>query len=84
VVLIEEWLAAEPLIRAKTLLERLIHHNPERYVDGHLRTLQRRLRGYRLQRIEREMEQMLEDRAEDQEEAVPEETVVLPGVKQGG
>jgi hypothetical protein len=51
-------------------------------VDGHLRTLQRRLRGYRLQRIEREMEQMLEARAEDQEEAVAEETVVLPGVKQ--
>jgi hypothetical protein len=54
VVLIEEWLEAEPLIRARTLLERLIQHKSERYGDGHLRTLQRRLRGYRLQRIERE------------------------------
>jgi hypothetical protein len=30
------------------------------------------------------MEQMLEDRVEDQEEAVPEETVVLPDFKQSG
>jgi hypothetical protein len=84
VVLIEQWLEAEPLIRAKTLLERLIQHNPERYGECHLRTMQRRLRGYRLQRIEREMEQMLEDRAEAQEEAEAEETAVLPGVKHGG
>jgi hypothetical protein len=84
VALIEQWLEAEPLIRAKTLLGRLILHNPERYGACHLRTLQRRLRGYRLQRIEWEMEQMLEARAEDQEEAVPEETAVLPGVKQSG
>ncbi len=84
VVLIEQWLEAEPLIRAKTILERLIHHNPERYGECHLRTLQRRLRGYRLQRIEREMEQMLEARAEDQEEAEPGEPAVLPGANQSG
>jgi len=52
---IEQWLQAEPQLRAKTLLERLIDHNPERYGPRHLRTLQRRLRGYRLQWIENEM-----------------------------
>jgi hypothetical protein len=82
-VLIEQWLEAEPVIRAKTLLERLIQHNPERYGECRLRTLQQRLRGYRLQRIQWEIKQMLEARAEDQEEAVPEETAVLAGVNQG-
>ena len=84
VVLIEQWLEAEPLIRAKTLLERLIQHNPERYGECHLRTLQRHLRGYQLQRIEREMEQMLEAKPEAQEEAEPEEPAVLPGANQSG
>ena len=59
VELIEQWLQAEPLIRAKTLMERLIAHNSELYGQRHLRTLQRRLRGYRLQQIELEMKQAL-------------------------
>jgi hypothetical protein len=84
VALIEQCLVAEPMIRAKTLLERLIQHNPERYGERHLRTLQRRLRGYRLQRIEREMEQMLDAKARVQKEAEPKETAVLPGVKENG
>lgn len=84
VVLIEQWREAEPLIRARTLLERLIQHNPERYGESHLRTLQRRLRGYRLQRIQWEMEQILEPKPEAQEEAEPEEPAVLPGANQSG
>ena len=79
-MLIEQWLEAEPLIRAKTLLERLIQHNPERYGECHLRTLQRRLRGYRLQRIEGEMVEILETQPRAQAEAEPEETAVLPEV----
>ena len=59
VELIEQWVQAEPLIRAKTLMERLITHNSELYGQRHLRTLQRRLRGYRLQQIELEMKQAL-------------------------
>ena len=84
VVMIEQWLEAEPLIRAKTLLERLIQHNPKRYGESHLRTLQRRLRGYRLQRIEREMDQMLAAQPRDQEEAEAEKTAVLPSVNENG
>ena len=42
---IEQWLQAEPQLQAKTLLERLIRHNPERYGARHQRTLQRRLPG---------------------------------------
>ncbi len=84
VVMIEQWLEAEPLIRAKTLLERLIQHNPKRYGESHLRTLQRRLRGYRLQRIEREMDQMLAAQPRVQEEAEAEKTAVLPGVNENG
>ena len=80
--MLEQWLEAEPLIRAKTLLERLIQHNPQRYGECHLRTLQRRLRGYRLQRIEREMEEMLEAQPRAQAEAEPEEAAVLPDVNE--
>ena len=82
VVMLEQWLEAEPLIRAKTLLERLIQHNPQRYGECHLRTLQRRLRGYRLQRIEREMEEMLEAQPRAQAEAETEEAAVLPDVNE--
>jgi len=46
---IVQWLQAEPQCNAKTLLGRLIELNPQRYGEHHLRTLQRRLRGYRLQ-----------------------------------
>jgi hypothetical protein len=84
VVMIEQWLQAEPLIRAKTLMERLIQHNPKRYGESNLRSLQRRLRGYLLQRIEREMDQMLATQPRVQEEAEAEKTAVLPGVNENG
>jgi hypothetical protein len=55
VALIEGWLQAEPLLSSRELLERLVDHNPQRYSDRQRRSLQRRLRSYRLQRIELEM-----------------------------
>lgn len=82
--LIEEWLQAEPLIRAKTLMERLITHNPERYGKHHLRSLQRRLRGYRLQQIEQEMEQALAAPHLVEERKGQDEKPVLPGVNEIG
>ena len=36
-------------------MARLVAHDPERYSDRQMRTLQRRLRGHRLRRIEAEM-----------------------------
>lgn len=55
VALIEEWLEAEPLLGSRELMARLVAHDPERYSDRQMRTLQRRLRGHRLRRIEEEM-----------------------------
>ena len=52
VALIEGWLEAEPLLGSRALMERLVAHDPERYSDRQMRTLQRRLRGHRLRRIE--------------------------------
>ena len=77
---IEQWLQAEPQLQAKALLERLIRHNPERYGARHLRTLQRRLRGYRLQWIEKEMATLVADRPSGLEDAQSGEKPVLPGV----
>jgi hypothetical protein len=80
VALIESWLEAEPTLGSRDALDRLITHNPERYSHRHLRTLQRRLRSYRLRRIEQELEQVLEPATPvanpDQQEQKP----VLPGV----
>jgi len=84
VELIEQWLQAEPLIRAKTLMERLIAHNPERYGECHLRTLQRRLRGYRLQQIQQEMEQALAAPYPVEEKEEQSKEPVLPGVNKNG
>ena len=84
VALIEQWLQAEPLIRAKTLMERLIAHNPERYGECHLRTLPRRLRGYRLQEIQKEMEQALEAPYPVEASKGQDEKPVLPGVNHNG
>lgn len=53
--LIEGWLQAEPLLGSRELMERLVAHNPQRYSERQMRSLQRRLRSYRLQRIELEM-----------------------------
>ena len=77
---IEQWLQVEPQLQAKTLLERLIRHNPERYGAHHLRTLQRRLRGYRLQWIENEMATLVAEKPPGKEEAVSDEKSVLPVV----
>ncbi len=44
---LEKRLVAAPELQAKTLLDDLIEHHPERYQEGHLRTLQRRIRGWR-------------------------------------
>ena len=55
VALIEGWLQAEPLLGSRELMERLVAHNPQRYSERKMRTLQRRLRSQRLQRIELEM-----------------------------
>lgn len=68
---IEQWLQDAPLLGGKELLERLIQHSPERYDMRHLRTLQRRVRGYRMRQIEQDMEQMLDERAYAQEQAKP-------------
>ncbi|MBE9172184.1 transposase [Cyanobium sp. LEGE 06143] len=77
---IEQWLQTEPQLQAKTLLERLIRHNPERYGASHLRTLQRRLRGYRLQWIENEMAALAVAGPPSLVEGESVEKPVLPGV----
>jgi hypothetical protein len=56
VALIEDWLRAEPLLGTRELLSRLMALRPECYSDSQRRTLQRRLRSYRLRRIEEEMD----------------------------
>lgn len=81
---IEQWLQAEPQCKAKTLLERLIELNPERYGERHLRTLQRRVRGYRLQWIEREMAAAAADSSPGMQGSGTVEMPVLPGVNQDG
>jgi hypothetical protein len=41
------WLQADPELTAKSLMERLQREHPGQYCDGQLRTLQRRIRGWR-------------------------------------
>lgn len=55
VALIEGWLQEEPLLGSRELMERMLAHNPQHYSERQMRTLQRRLRSYRLQRMELEM-----------------------------
>ena len=43
------------MLSSRVLMDRLIAHDPQRYSDRQMRTLQRRLRSHRLQRIEAEM-----------------------------
>ena len=73
VALIEGWLQEEPLLGSRELMERLVAHNPQRYSERQMRTLQRRLRSYRLQRIELEMAETGEVHcdAKDQEPGDP-------------
>lgn len=77
---IEQWLQTEPQVNAKTVLERLVELNPQRYGERHLRTLQRRLRGYRLQWIEREMAAAAADPSPGRQGGRSEKMSVLPGV----
>ena len=41
------WLEAEPDITARTILDRLCSHRPERFSDNHLRSLQRGVKKWR-------------------------------------
>lgn len=42
-----DWLQKEPDVTAKSLLKRLQLKYPDRFIDGHLRTLQRRVKEWR-------------------------------------
>ena len=75
-------LERHPALTPTTLLEHLQEQKPDQDWSSLKRTLQRRLRGYRLQRIEREMEEMLEAEPRAQAEAEPEEAAVLPDVNE--
>lgn len=81
---IEQWLQAEPHLNAKTVLARLIELHPQRYGERHLRTLQRRLRGYRLQWIEQEMTAAATAPIPGIQGSETGEMPVLPGVNQSG
>ncbi|WP_071881562.1 integrase catalytic domain-containing protein [Cyanobium gracile] len=50
--LIPQWLAAEPDVGSQELLDRLIDLDPQRYGPQHKRTLQRRIRDWRVARVE--------------------------------
>jgi hypothetical protein len=81
---IEQWLQAEPHLNAKTVLARLIELHPQHYGERHLRTLQRRLRGYRLQWIEQEMTAAATAPIPGIQGSETGEMPVLPGVNQSG
>ena len=74
--LIPQWLEAEPDVASKDLLERLIAMDPERYRPQHKRTLQRRIRDWRVARVQ----QCLESAAERSETKTRTGEGVLPGV----
>ena len=76
--LIPQWLEAEPDVGSQELLERLIALAPERYGPQHKRTLQRRIRDWRVARVQ----QALERAADRPETKAWTEEGVLPGVNQ--
>ena len=78
---IRQWLAEEPIVTPKELMQRLIKKDPERYGMRHLRTMQRRVSGYRLAQIERELQETLEPRQGLEQPMGKAESPVLPGVK---
>jgi hypothetical protein len=78
---IRQWLAEEPIVTPKELMERLIEQDPERYGVRHLRTMQRRVSGYRLAQIERELQETLEPRQGPDQPMERAENPVLPSVK---
>ena len=78
--LIPQWLEAEADVGSQELLDRLIALDPERYGPQHKRTLQRRIRDWRLARVQ----QCLESAAQRPETKTETREMVLPGVNQNG
>jgi hypothetical protein len=78
--LIPQWLEAEADVGSQELLERLIALDPERYGPQHKRTLQRRIRDWRVARVQ----QCLESAAVRPETKPETREKVLPGVNQNG
>ncbi len=73
-------LERHPALTPTTLLENLQEQKPDQDWSSVKRTLQRRLRGYRLQWIENEMATPVADKPPGMEEAGSDEMPVLPGV----
>ena len=71
-----QWLEAEADVGSQELLDRLIAMNPERYGPQHKRTLQRRIRDWRVARVQ----QYLESAAKRPETKPATREKVLPGV----
>jgi hypothetical protein len=78
--LIAQCLEAEPDVGSQELLERLIALAPERYETQHKRTLQRRIRDWRVARLQ----QCLERAADRPETKAWTAEGVLPSVNQNG
>lgn len=78
--LIPQWLEAEADVGSKQLLERLIALDPERYRPQHKRTLQRRIRDWRIARVQH----CLESAAQRPETKPETAEKVLPGINQNG
>jgi hypothetical protein len=74
--LIPQWLEAEADVGSQELLVRLIALDPERYGPQHKRTLQRRIRDWRVARVQ----QCLESAAQRPETKTETREKVLPGV----
>jgi hypothetical protein len=73
---IPQWLEAEADVGSQELLERLIALDPERYGPQHKRTLQRRIRDWRVARVQ----ECLESAAVRPETKPGRREKVLPGV----
>ena len=58
--LIPQWLEAEAAVGSQELLDRLIALDPERYGPQHKRTLQRRIRDWRVARVQACLESAVE------------------------
>ena len=78
--LIPQWLEAEADVGSQELLGRLIALDPERYGPQHKRTLQRRIRDWRVARVQ----QYLESAAQRPETTTETREKVLPGVNSNG
>jgi hypothetical protein len=76
--LIPQSLEAEADVGSQELLERLIALDPERYGPQHKRTLQRRLRDWRVAKVQ----ECLESAAQRSETKMKTREKALPGVNQ--